>query len=65
MTEIVEKTCGIFSELTIKTPERGQGCRSGVFIVNSAHILHLFLVCLLLTLDKEILAGESFNDNCT
>ena len=29
---------------------------SGVFIVNFEHILHLFLVFLLLTLSKEILA---------
>ena len=31
--------CEICSKLTIKTPpERGQGCRSGVFIVNFEHI---------------------------
>ena len=55
------KKCGICSKLTIKTPERrlcgaSKGFmkafrrRSGVFIVNFEHILHLFLVFLLLTL---------------
>ena len=38
----------------IKTPERRQ---SGVFIVNFEHILHLFLVFMLLTLSKQMLAG--------
>ena len=33
--------CEICSKLTIKTPERHQWCRSGVFIVNFEHILHL------------------------
>ena len=40
---------------TIETVEKG-GC-SGVFIVNFKHISHLFLVFLLLTLDKYMLAG--------
>ena len=31
--------------------------RSGVFIVNFEHISHLFLVFLLLTLNKQMLAG--------
>ena len=35
-------------KLTIKTPE---GRRSGVFIVNFEHILHHFLVFLLLALN--------------
>ena len=35
------------SKLTIKTPERRQWRRSGVFIGNLEHILHLFLVFLL------------------
>ena len=39
------------SKLTIKTPERRQCRRSGVFIVNFEH-LHLFLVFLLLTLSR-------------
>ena len=36
------KRCGICSKLTIKTPERGDWRRSGVFIVNYRHISHLF-----------------------
>ena len=39
------------SKLTIKVPERRRR-PSGVFIVNSEHILRLFLVYLLLTLNK-------------
>ena len=44
----------------MKTPERRQRRRSGpgVFIVNFGHISHLFLVFLLLTLKKEMLAGR-------
>ena len=44
--------CEICSKLTIKTPERRQWRRSGVFIVNFEHISHLALVFLLLTLKK-------------
>ena len=36
--------CEICSKLTIKTPERRQWRRSGVFIVNSEHITHLAIV---------------------
>ena len=43
--------CEICSKLTIKTPERRQWRRSGVFIVNFEHISHLVLVFLLLTLN--------------
>ena len=46
------KRCEIFSKLIIKTPERRQRRRSGVFIVNFENISHLFLVFLLLTLNK-------------
>ena len=42
--------CEICSKLTIKTPERRQWRRSGVFIVNFEHISHLVLMFLLLTL---------------
>ena len=35
-----------------KTPERRQTRRSGVLIVNFEHMSHLFLVFLLLTLNK-------------
>ena len=51
------KRCEIFSKLTIKTLERPQRCRSGVFIVNFENISHLFLVFLSLTLNKKMLAG--------
>ena len=44
--------CEICSNLTIKTLERCQWRRSGAFIVNFEHILHLALVFLLLTLNK-------------
>ena len=44
--------CEICSKLTIKTLEQCHWCRSGVFIVNFEHILHLGLVFLLLTLNR-------------
>ena len=49
--EILEK-CEICSKLTMKTPERRQRRRSSVFIVNFEQISQLFLVFLLLTLNK-------------
>ena len=49
-------SCEVCSDLTKKTPERRQWRRSGVFIVNFDHILHLVLVFLLLTLNNESLA---------
>ena len=39
------------SKLTVKTPERQQWRRSGVFIVNFEHISQLILVFLLLLLN--------------
>ena len=48
--------CEIYSKLTIKKLERRRR-RSVVFIVNFEHISHLFIAFLLLTLDKQILAG--------
>ena len=36
-------TCEIFSKLTIKTPERRQWRRCGVFILNFEHKSHLVL----------------------
>ena len=42
----------ICSELTIKTPERRQWRRFGVFLVIFEHISHLVLVFLLLTLSR-------------
>ena len=50
------KRSEICSKLTINTPERRHWHRSGVFIFNFKHILHLFLVFLLLTLNREMLA---------
>ena len=47
----------ICSKLTIKTPERRQRHRSSVFVVNFEYISRLFLVYLLLTLNKYVLAG--------
>ena len=45
------RKCEICSKLTIKTPERSQWHHSGVFTVNFEHILHLVLMCVLLTLN--------------
>ena len=42
-----------------KTPERRHCRRSRVFIVNFKHISHLFLVFLLLTLNRLMLAEYS------
>ena len=53
--------CEISSKLTIKTPERRQWHRSGMFIVNFVHISHLVLVFLLLTLSKQMPAGKKIN----
>ena len=44
--------CEICLKLTIKTPERRQQRRSGVFIVNSERVPHLLPVFLLLTLSR-------------
>ena len=46
------KKCEVCSKFTIKTPEQRHWHRSGVFIVNFEYILHLFLVFLLLALNK-------------
>ena len=46
------KRCEIFLKLTIKTPERRQWHRSGVFIIYFEHISHLFLMFLVLTLNR-------------
>ena len=45
------------SKLTTQAAERRQWRRTGVFIVNFKHILHLFSVFLMLTLNKYMLAG--------
>ena len=44
--------CEICLKLTIKTPERRQQRRSGVFIVNFERVPHLLPVFLLLTLSR-------------
>ena len=46
------KRCQICSRLTIKTSDRRQWRRSGVFVVNFEHISHLVLEFLLLTLSR-------------
>ena len=49
----------IRSKLTIKTPERCQGRRSGVFIVNFEHTAHLALVFLSLILSRLVSNSEA------
>ena len=49
----------ICSKLTLETPEQYHWRHSGVFIVNFEHISHLFLMFLLLTLNKLMLPGLS------
>ena len=65
--ETLEKRCEICSKLTIKTPERRQWRRPGVFIVNFEHTLHLFLIFLLLTLSTQLLTGcrQGYSDQVT
>ena len=46
------KRCEMCLKLTIKTRERCQWRRSGVFIVNFWHVSHLFLVFLLVSLNN-------------
>ena len=50
--ENTRKRYKICSKLTMKTPEQCQWLPSDVFIVNFEHISHLFVVFLLLTLNK-------------
>ena len=52
--------CEICLKLTIKTPERRQWPRSGVFIVNFEYISHLVLLFLLLTLNMWLPAGFTY-----
>ena len=56
------KKCEIFLKLIIKTPEQRRWRRSGVFIVNFENISHLFLLFLLLTLNKQMLARWNILD---
>ena len=46
----IRKRSKIYSKLIIKTPEKRQWRRSGVFIVNFEHISHFHLLGPLLTL---------------
>ena len=46
------------SKLTIKTPKRRHRRCSVVFIIDFEHISRLFLMFLLLTLNKQMLAGN-------
>ena len=50
--------CGICSKLTIIISEWCHWRHSSVFIINFEHISHRFLVFLLLTLNKQMLAGR-------
>ena len=50
------KTYEICSKLTVEAPKRRHWRRFGVFNINFEHISHFFLVSLLLTLDKYMLA---------
>ena len=49
---ITKKRSKISSKLTVKTSKRSQWCHFGAFIVSFEHIWHLFLVFLLLTLNR-------------
>ena len=53
--------CQVCSKLTVKTPERRQCDRSGVFIVNFEHISYFILVFLLLILSRQIPAGRDLD----
>ena len=48
-TRAMGKIC---SKLTIKTPEKRQWCRFGVFVINFEQILHIVQEFPLLTLNK-------------
>ena len=54
------KRCYKCSDLTLKAPERRGWRRSGVFIVNFEHTLHLFLMFLLLILKSNCLLGSFY-----
>ena len=48
----------ICPKLAMKTPERRQRRRAGFFVVYFDHISHVFVVFLLLTLNKSMSAGR-------
>ena len=53
------KRCETCLKLTMKTAEQRQWCCSSVLIINFEHMLHLFLVFLLSTLNKLLLSRWS------
>ena len=53
--------CEICPKLILKTPERRQWIRSGVFIIDFEQIAHIVLVFPLLTLHKWIPTGNGLN----
>ena len=55
------RTREICSNLTVKTLERRQWRRSGVFIVNFEHVSQLVLVFLLVTLSRYMPAGKKLS----
>ena len=52
------KKCEMCSKLTTKTQQRHYWHHSGVFIVKFEHILLIFLVLRLLTLNRQMFAGS-------
>ena len=55
--------CEICSKLIIKSSERRQLCRSGVFIVDFEHISHTVLLFLFLTLSKNMMTGRVLQES--
>ena len=53
---LLVKSCLSPGDIIMKTEERPEWSASGSFIVNSEHISGLFLVFLLLTLNREMFA---------
>ena len=51
--ENIRTMCDICSKLTIKTPEQSQWCHSGVFVVHFEKNCYIFLVFLLMSLNKK------------
>ena len=56
----IRKRCELYSKLIINTMERFHWSLSGVFIGNFEHILDLYLVLLLLTLNKYMFCWDDF-----
>ena len=54
--------CEMFWNFTIKTSEQRQWCCNGVSIVNFEHISDLFLIFLLFTWNKQMLAGSPLTE---